>query len=1064
VSVHYNAFISYRHHPEDIRVATQIHRALERFHVPKALRKKAKLPMRLFRDKDELPITSNLTGDIFEALKNSDYLIVICSVHTKESMWVQREIETFLQTHSRERVLTVLVNGEPYDVIPEILLYQDVTDPETGETVRQPIEPLSCDWRMGHRKAVKEELPRLAAALLHCGYDELRQRQKQYRMKQLIAVFSAALAASLALSAYFLYTTITIRNANIRIQENLDQALRNQSRFLATAAEERLEKGDRLTAIALLQEALPGEENPRPYVADAEYMLTQTLGVYESQNRIAARGALIPSDSATVTDFVITEDRKTLFLADSRGVITGWDAGTLQQLCAIEPGSIINELIGTTARSAIVFSVSEDRALYCFSREGEALWQMNRIQDAVLSESGEILYALRNPGEDRRELLTVDTATGETLCPPLELSRSASGELANGFVMEVRSDQSSLIPMMYWDENRVLCLLDPETGAVTELAKLERGVRTACETEDGRFLFMVGDGTGMMNGIYGGNMFTSSPSGSDIFCFDSQGQLLWTSKITTCLYNGQHTLRMVPGGDRIFCQAGDTLQLISAADGSVLQSCSPTCAVTEIAEVTETYVRGVLEDGCIFWYDFGENQCDALDHNLESSLRKAVTGDAIFTLSWNSSQVTAYDLSEILTRWEALLTGIAYTTQFRTAGENIAFTTFEEICLFDMRQRDIRWRIPQNYLDLCDFSEDGSILWAIDGYRTVCAISTATGEVREYEIPWQWEGLFLNMRDEPRQIDNDFWFLASAAQTLRLFRFSPLTGEMVCWDILSTDVEIPPELADSAESVSGLETALQIWPELNGGEAHPDAEAIQRMIQALPEFLQKAENASLIAVDGNRVWILDGEGALLERNLETGEQSLLLENLTAVPPIALRESDGALAAAVEDSVFLFVPGEEQPRSVQLSYERGGSLCFRGEELLVVCDSGYLLRYDKDMRQLSRTELTADGSFSMGLFDSYGDIKDITWQFDEHNRLYLNLFQIMNVIDCDQWSSVCYVPACIVYDPVEDQFIGGGDSILRSYPRYDTAELLELARQQLGTFRLSQSQKDAYGID
>ena len=65
MAIHYNAFISYRHHPEDIKVATQIHRALERFHVPKAIREKAKLPMRLFRDKDELPITSNLSDDIF---------------------------------------------------------------------------------------------------------------------------------------------------------------------------------------------------------------------------------------------------------------------------------------------------------------------------------------------------------------------------------------------------------------------------------------------------------------------------------------------------------------------------------------------------------------------------------------------------------------------------------------------------------------------------------------------------------------------------------------------------------------------------------------------------------------------------------------------------------------------------------------------------------------------------------------------------------------------------------------------------------------------------------------
>ena len=83
MDIHYNAFISYRHHPEDIRVATEIHRALERYRIPKAVRKNQKGNLRLFRDKDELPITSNLSDDIFRALQNSDFLIVICSTHTK---------------------------------------------------------------------------------------------------------------------------------------------------------------------------------------------------------------------------------------------------------------------------------------------------------------------------------------------------------------------------------------------------------------------------------------------------------------------------------------------------------------------------------------------------------------------------------------------------------------------------------------------------------------------------------------------------------------------------------------------------------------------------------------------------------------------------------------------------------------------------------------------------------------------------------------------------------------------------------------------------------------------
>ena len=196
MDIHYNAFISYRHHPDDSRVASQIHRLLEHYRVPKALRKQSKQITRLFRDKEELPITSNLTDDITRALQNSDFLIVICSPHTRESTWVQREIETFLKTHHRSRVLTVLAEGEPYDTIPEILLREERVDPETGETELVDIEPLSCDWRLPLRQAKREELPRLAAALMGCGYDELRRRERQYRSRRLIAGCSAALAAT----------------------------------------------------------------------------------------------------------------------------------------------------------------------------------------------------------------------------------------------------------------------------------------------------------------------------------------------------------------------------------------------------------------------------------------------------------------------------------------------------------------------------------------------------------------------------------------------------------------------------------------------------------------------------------------------------------------------------------------------------------------------------------------------------------------------------------------------------------------------------------------------------
>lgn len=67
---HYNAFISYKHAPLDTRVATEIQTRLERFRIPKAIQKSSgvKKIHRIFRDKEELLITSDLNETIEHAL------------------------------------------------------------------------------------------------------------------------------------------------------------------------------------------------------------------------------------------------------------------------------------------------------------------------------------------------------------------------------------------------------------------------------------------------------------------------------------------------------------------------------------------------------------------------------------------------------------------------------------------------------------------------------------------------------------------------------------------------------------------------------------------------------------------------------------------------------------------------------------------------------------------------------------------------------------------------------------------------------------------------------------
>ena len=138
--IHYDAFISYRHSELDSFVAENLHRKLENFKLPKTVLPKVKSGKtkieRVFRDVDELPLSDDLSDPISRALKNSDFLITICTPRYLESRWCMKEIEVFLQTHPRNHILVVLAEDEPVNSFPEILCYDETeTVDENGKKV-----------------------------------------------------------------------------------------------------------------------------------------------------------------------------------------------------------------------------------------------------------------------------------------------------------------------------------------------------------------------------------------------------------------------------------------------------------------------------------------------------------------------------------------------------------------------------------------------------------------------------------------------------------------------------------------------------------------------------------------------------------------------------------------------------------------------------------------------------------------------------------------------------------------------------------------------------------------
>ncbi|MBL8499130.1 MAG: toll/interleukin-1 receptor domain-containing protein [Nitrosomonas sp.] len=189
----YAAFISYRHVAQDRQWAEWLIQALETYRVPRHLQNLG-YPERIgkvFRDEDELPLSSDLTDQIKQALAVSRNLIVICSPDTPQSKWIEREIELFKEMGKAERIHAFLIAGEPRTSFPDSLTHHQKTitkEDGTVTTIIEEREPLAANVIpiTGIRKKERDKsaLLKLIAAIIGCSYDDLVQRDQMREKKK----------------------------------------------------------------------------------------------------------------------------------------------------------------------------------------------------------------------------------------------------------------------------------------------------------------------------------------------------------------------------------------------------------------------------------------------------------------------------------------------------------------------------------------------------------------------------------------------------------------------------------------------------------------------------------------------------------------------------------------------------------------------------------------------------------------------------------------------------------------------------------------------------------------
>ncbi|MDE6845783.1 MAG: toll/interleukin-1 receptor domain-containing protein [Lachnospiraceae bacterium] len=373
-SVKYDAFISYRHSELDSFVAETLHKQLENFKLPRDVvrsktsetEKTEREPsetkpvktriQRVFRDKEELPLVTNLADPITEALANSEYLIVICSPRLLESMWCRKEIETFIEMHDREHVLAVLVEGEPDTSFPEELLYREEEERQPDGSIiktRVPVEPLAADVRGTKRgeirKKIKSELLRLVAPMFDCNYDDLKQRHKEQRTRKIIMTSMSISAAcllfgivSITMAMQIKYQNTQIREQNTQIkmqseeiskqaqeiEEQYLEAKRNTAVSRSREAVRYLDEGDRMKAVATAQDAIcdlseeGGIEAGVDYPAEAVYALSDSLYLYENGQQILP-DRILEADT-TVRVMKISPEGSRILTVDASGQAVVW--------------------------------------------------------------------------------------------------------------------------------------------------------------------------------------------------------------------------------------------------------------------------------------------------------------------------------------------------------------------------------------------------------------------------------------------------------------------------------------------------------------------------------------------------------------------------------------------------------------------------------------------------------------------------------------------------------------------------------------------------------------------
>ena len=1015
----YNAFISYKHGPLDSKIASHIQRKLEHFHVPHKLGKKLKHKKitQIFRDKDELPITSDLTETITNALEKAEYLIVICSTHTRESFWVKREINTFLKTHSQDKILTVLTEGEPFEVIPEELLTQvkEYTD-ENGfmQRVKVPVEPLSCDYRMRTSQADKEELPRLAAALLGCSYDELLRRRRQYRIRRAAAIIGVAFAAVVAFGCYMAYTGKKINDSYI-------ESLRSKSLYLANESEQLLAEGKRVDAIQLALAALPGDEKSKmPETGAAVRAITDATSAYRSNSGASYTPIWNYKTEHPVSKGILSEDDLYLAAMDQSGNTYCWDTSSKK---------LIFEKVGEDDPKDILFLGKESiLIMHSYNIEayniqtGTLIWEYE-APDRTPIRDGDVLYAnhavfFDNGNGEVVRLSAKDGSVKDTYKVLNDMFLTSIDCLA------VSSDGKKLAftdsALSFGSVN--IHIFDTET-LKDYTAELETMFIVKISFADDDHLCVIANNDMFNSSISFSEDLTYIQSGyMQMYCYNSSNaKLAWETELEyTDVLSTTNTLYL-PARKAVLFYAGNAAAIYNIGTGEKINDYLTGSSIVSAADFNKNDLPEFICRHGEYVFTLNEDSNDLGSYSvLCNNVIVGLISDFIYACPSGGNDIICYYRYLQDDEWTEIDCYGGFTT-----GSSYQVSYAEDDLLIIAARVTDTYDVRVSFIDL----NSGKLLSSTD----VHDINYLTSNFCIERVGDDIYGYFGNniVKIDPenetvRMVDIELDTLDTVSN-----------GKIITYNILGSDLKI--EVYD-IDGTNYKEMSLE------------DVEDISIAYAYEPVYIEQADSVFLPI--GRRVFVANLEKQRI-KEMKVPDNWIVYNrndfNMTA-------SDDGSLILLSDSNTILVTDDSlKELYTIRCYCKNRFNAIFRNNILYVIADDSLFLYDSKTGELIGRHDITEYGIGTAELI------------FDEKNhQLFVRVGDQVSVFDTDSWVEIAFVENAYCYHKETERFyvysyLVSTDCMTGYIRHYTTAELIEKANKLLDGQELSEETRSRYGL-